>query len=1370
MNQIISPIAIDLGAKNSGVVTGNIFNEDIKLNGCLINVDAGISFSLKDRTSKRHQRRGIKRIKLAKRLFWHIFEESFNISASNLSNKEINGLFNRRGYTYLSFEISNEDKDTINNGDPDYFNKILPELFTDNKTKLYEQLTRIKTLPKDIDFKKIKENHKKDKENKETISKIEILYQNLKKESLGSFKREDYFKNIKKEINNFKLEIDKLKLFNLIGNINNLQLRVLRKYFNNINDEKLNKEKLKKVILNWIYSWHFVKKDEMYKKDNQKEIKNYFKDKNKDILSFLTEIEPNKTIPPYEDQNNRLPNKCASLYLSSEKLTKKYLNWQIILEKLHNDKDLEEYLDLNKDTDKARLLQRYFDRTKEIDPFTFREVVDCLSNYQTVDSKKNSVYFELENRIGENFRDILYKIAQNYYNDVENAKKGLWSKDNPDSLLTKCNINPPHKKNVDYLNIGNILFYDMTKEKLVDFRRDCWEQKIPDLNKTLKSWCLNTEHERKKHGNRFKYIYENQYKNTKLDDNNKKINKIFDESEIIGKFINKHLKQNEIFYKKYNNPFSLAQLANILETDIHGYSKSCEHCLIEEKWRGQFDGERANASKLTKDSVRPIDGMLRKILDSQAKIIAEIKVKEIKQLDNKNILVPILIEENEFEFTESLLEIKKKDNKSKENARNNKEKNEKRIEENYLKKSDRIKDFSNNICPYSKETISIGENGEIDHIISRTFSKKNYGTIFNHEANLIYASVKGNQQKGNKVYYLKDLNKDYLKSQYETYDIQNIENTIENSLKPLLNLNKNEINKIIFHNLEKYEQKNIRHSLFCEKKEIRDIGIEIIRANIRKAKVNGTQSFFAKLIISKIKKYFLNENININFDIIKVDNIKLSDFRRNLAEYNNKFEKKDIQSSYSHIIDASLCLFYEMLFDNLIENLEIETDYRKWVMDNLPKNFSIIGTHKRAICERDDKNSFAATPIFQDSIYAENFLSMIFYKNTLRIGFNPKNSFIIEENQNLFFDLINDYLVIKEPYINKNYQEILNLSKNNQLIFSFDKKKCLELLQKSFKDKINGNSIDEKTQNQIKIIDGVRYTTKRENIDSILLDKDKKNTKSLEIKDFTIKIEISQINGVIKKKILQTLNLPVIQEWKNIEQEIIKLKQKSPDIDYSTLSEQVYNNFYKNNNKNERFHKKYARKMSLPIIANPSGGFRIKRKNPNGETIYQLIAVKAYGYGFDKNLDNIVIHPVLANSKNISLANINEKISIDKEIIKMNEWRDVEMPEDLKNDIIKLELSPATKSRFYVRFFIKKDSFLQKLIIEEYKELISNDIFNLRDKLGEKDYNKSFFEKSLVKPRNTIEILKIDEDSIYLEYEADGKMKELFLKGKSLCT
>ena len=72
-----------------------------------------------------------------------------------------------------------------------------------------------------------------------------------------------YQKEMRKDIKEFDFieEKDKNKLYNIIANISNLQLRVLRKYFNNkkISDTKIDEKKLSLVIHRYFISRHYNK-------------------------------------------------------------------------------------------------------------------------------------------------------------------------------------------------------------------------------------------------------------------------------------------------------------------------------------------------------------------------------------------------------------------------------------------------------------------------------------------------------------------------------------------------------------------------------------------------------------------------------------------------------------------------------------------------------------------------------------------------------------------------------------------------------------------------------------------------------------------------------------------------------------------------------------------------------------------------------------------------------------------------------------------------------------------------------------------------------------------------------------------------------
>jgi len=99
--KIISPIAIDMGAKNTGVYYAKYAQgsslEEIDKHGDVLVYDKYTPL-LKNRTANRHARRGYQRRKLAKRLLVLVLEKYFNFPAKKHA-QAIGFLLNRRGFT-----------------------------------------------------------------------------------------------------------------------------------------------------------------------------------------------------------------------------------------------------------------------------------------------------------------------------------------------------------------------------------------------------------------------------------------------------------------------------------------------------------------------------------------------------------------------------------------------------------------------------------------------------------------------------------------------------------------------------------------------------------------------------------------------------------------------------------------------------------------------------------------------------------------------------------------------------------------------------------------------------------------------------------------------------------------------------------------------------------------------------------------------------------------------------------------------------------------------------------------------------------------------------------------------------------------------
>lgn len=535
-------------------------------------------------------------------------------------------------------------------------------------------------------------------------------------------------------------------------------MRALRWYFNDISmkgNPKWIPEKFKKVWVRAYKYFHYPKEDQLKARaliDNL--------ESREDATSLLFSIDPLDTIPPYEDQNNRNPPTDLTLLLSpkaldaryskvwenwAEKFASLYPNLTYQLEDIVKNTDRKSRIELKNSNSYTKskvlhsyILQRLFDLSANKDePVTLlRSWVKDPSNSKLLSTAKiiHSVVGERE--------DDFYKLAQSYYNEVEMAKSGLWTVvESP--LLEISEIHPPMKNKVISTLVGNVLGInnDFDYEKFLEV----WKSPIKG-RKTLKSICRDIEELRKNYGNTFKVeydyaIYSAKDKKKTLTSDQKKLVEIYKTIEEISPLLWSNISQDSLSEIKFNNPFSLSQLYTLIETDTLGFSSNCVAVNKENNARMQFlSGNCALCSRLPTESVRPFDGAVGKILERQAYEIAKAKSSEIKELDGLNdavINVGILIEQNKFEYSASLATIK--NSKYKKKIQKRAKSGVSRQLEQWKSKEQRIKDASRDLCPYTGEPISELSNGEIDHIIPRSFTKASMGTIFNSEANLIFA-------------------------------------------------------------------------------------------------------------------------------------------------------------------------------------------------------------------------------------------------------------------------------------------------------------------------------------------------------------------------------------------------------------------------------------------------------------------------------------------------------------------------------------------------------------------------------------------------------------------------------------------------------
>ncbi len=151
--------------------------------------------------------------------------------------------------------------------------------------------------------------------------------------------------------------MDEEKLSRLICHLSNLELKPLRKYFNDKKHQKSDywcETRLNKIFDRWILrEWRVTREKDKDKApdkpgDYNKLRKNWGEHKKlkpNTVVDFWLETNPFLTIPPYQDNNNRRPPRCQSLILNPISLDKRYPGWQSWLAELKSMQTVTDYLD-----------------------------------------------------------------------------------------------------------------------------------------------------------------------------------------------------------------------------------------------------------------------------------------------------------------------------------------------------------------------------------------------------------------------------------------------------------------------------------------------------------------------------------------------------------------------------------------------------------------------------------------------------------------------------------------------------------------------------------------------------------------------------------------------------------------------------------------------------------------------------------------------------------------------------------------------------------------------------------------------------------------------------------------------------------------
>ena len=131
-------------------------------------------------------------------------------------------------------------------------------------------------------------------------------------------------------------------------------------------------------------------------------------------------------------------------------------------------------------------------------------------------------------------------------------------------------------------------------------------------------------------------------------------------------------------------------------------------------------------------------------------------------------------------------------------------------------------------------------------------------------------------------------------------------------------------------------------------------------------------------------------------------------------------------------------------------------------------------------------------------------------------------------------------------------------------------------------------------------------------------------------------------------------------------------------------------------------HKAVRKVYSLPVIASPSGGFRVRRVTPDKQPVWQLMSVEGYAaQGFELQpggrLGETAILPLLHSSPSL-VADSQRHRSLPAEICRFDEWREVNVDRKTYPWLQRLEYAPGTQDRFYVRATLPFAEFRKRVL------------------------------------------------------------------------
>lgn len=1199
------------------------------------------------------------------------------------------------------------------------------------------------------------------------------------------------------------LDMKANELTNLIGHIGNLNLRALRRYFHD--DTKaaranLDVERFARAWRGFFDGWTFTgetgqRKDEIRVHHHQwcaRVRQSVTKDQ---VWELLTRFDPAETIPPFEAQVNRRTPTCQSLLLDPDALDKEapcapgspVPNWRIWAQKLEShDAALGEDLDViaavdagavnrhvvkaDRDAEAkrhraARLLQRVLDRSKDLDPFKLKSLT--AEHHSVAHPSAMEAKASLRWALGEQHVEAFLDFARRYFRESRTARDGFWSQDKQGhGLLTTCGTHPPQKGKVQVTLVGNVLAAELGDTAMAAIKSTIETEALQPpstlsgrhrRNPRRIATCLAdfAKLQKKMHGDlgRLHGLAQSETQEARrtwgAKDEKAQAWNAYCWAEVIAARLGEVLGHTPQQSARYSTPYSLAQLHQILYEDRGGFASTCRACLKENGWRARLDADgKAKAQRLPADSVRPFDGMLARMLRAEAHRIANAVVADFPiPADAGSLVVPIVVEDNRFEFTEQFASLKGvPDGKLKALQTAGKQRRKEWSDE-WKDKWERITTSGHGLCPYCGGAIN--GHGDFDHIASRADTHDAVGYAFDSEANLIYAHPACNAKKGRSAYTLDNVHSAYLTAAFGHANRATITQKVEADCEGWL---ADRTSKRAFHQLDPSLRRAIRHALFVP--ELRGRVLKKI-ANQNVTRVNGTQRWFARELASAIGKALTRAGVTLQpeFSLRRIKYQDVGELRQRLAKVaKDRFEKPEVQPAYSHVVDAALVFAIATTDAKGRAELGLssgsEAEITEFVEPDraaalLPRSLRIIAVERRPKYAPGVKPWHQ--PLFKSKPIGERFVPVgVDSERHVWVGFSTGNRIELTAPKATARGASSDprinflralWPVLRHPeqLPDVDMDALASLAgprHDGVLWLKVDKRRAFEhMLAKRRGDDTTAAALR-----------SLLYQVQHVNVAVALnLDKGKPAPTAdalLDAKHFTINVGFP---GILKLKAgTQKLTLPAKAAWERLcadsalqphlgTAKLVTVgskedlangeaaaevaaapratvgtqegpsKGKQVVLDWDALVKKHFLSRKPNdesNDKPEALHRRHRQVNALPRVVAASGGIRVRRRDPQGRPVFQLLqhdhglyggfeATKAFP-GF--NSQNPQLLPVFVGSRNLTPLDTKHRSKVD--VVGFDEPTTLPSGQLSAFDVSGIELIPHSADRRAIRMTI----------------------------------------------------------------------------------